>query len=91
MGILDGGHDAAGKIHMVVLEQDHVKQADAVVAAAANLHGVLLEQAHAGRGLAGVEHAGLEAFQALGIAGCGRCHATHALHDVEHQALGLQQ
>ena len=76
---------------MVVLEQYHVKQPDAVVTAATNLDGFLLEHAHAGSGLASVENAGLEALEALCIAGCGCCHAAHALHDIEHQALGLQQ
>ena len=74
---------------MIVLEQNHVKQADAVVAATSDLDSFLLENAHAGSGLACVEHSGLKALEALGIAGGGCGHAAHALHDVEHQALGL--
>ena len=41
-GILDGWHDAARKINMVVLQQNHVKQADAVVAAATDFDSLLL-------------------------------------------------
>ena len=91
MAAVDGIDDAAGEVDVVVLEQDHVEQSDAVVAASANLHGLLLEHAHAGGGLAGVEHAGLGALQPLDILVGHGGNAAHALHDVEHESLGLQQ
>ena len=89
--LVDRGHDTASKVHMVVLEQNHVKQADAVVAPAADLHSLLFQHAHARSRLACVQHARLQALKALGIASRGGRHTAHALHDVEHQALGLQQ
>ena len=76
---------------MVVLQQDHVEEAHAVVLAAAELHGHLVQHAHARRGLARVEHAGVQPFEPLDIDGRLGRHAAHALHDVEQDALGLQQ
>ena len=62
MGIFNSGYDAAGKVHMVVLEQNHVKQTDAVVATATDLDGFFLEHAHAGSSLSGVENTGVSAL-----------------------------
>ena len=83
--------DASSKVDVVVLEENHVEQADAVVASATNLHGHLFEDTHAGSGLAGIEHTGAGAFHLLHIAGSHGSNATHALHDVEHEAFGLEQ
>ena len=88
---VDGIGDAASEIHVVVLQQDHVKKTDTVVASASDLHGLLLEHAHAGRRLAGVEHTCLRTLQPLYILVCHRGDTAHALHDVQHQALRLQQ
>ena len=87
---VDGFVDASGKVDVVVLEQNHVEESDAMVASAANLDGLLLEHAQAGGGLAGVEHAGVGAFETLDVAVGGGGDAAHALHDVEHEALGLE-
>ena len=64
-----------------------------MVRAAANLHGFLLQHAHAGRGFAGVQHAGLGSGidESLLIFVCHGGYARHALQDVQHQALGLQE
>ena len=47
--------DAAGKADVVVLDQDRVEEADAVVRRAAGADGVLLERAQRRRRLARVE------------------------------------
>ena len=60
-GAAHGLGDVADEVEVVVLDQDHVGQADAVVRAAPELHGVLLEEAQAGRRLARVEDLGLGA------------------------------
>ena len=91
MAAVDGIHDTASEVHMVILQQNHVKQSDTVVTAAANLHGLLLQHAHARRRLAGVKHAGLRTLQALHIFVRHGGNTTHALHDVQHQTLRLQQ
>ena len=81
----------SGEVHMIVLDQYHVKQSDAVVGASSDLHGLFLKQAHARSGLAGVEHFGVKAFQPFLITGCSGGYAAHALHDIEHGAFSLQQ
>ena len=91
MTAVNGIHDTSGKVHVVVLQQYHIEESDAVVTAAANLHGLLLEHTHARRSLAGIEHTGTSPLQPFHIAGGHRSNATHALHDVQHQALSLQQ
>ena len=62
-----------------------------MVLPAAELHGHLVQHAHAGRGLARVEHPGVEPFELLDVNGRLRRYAAHALHDVQEDPLGLQQ
>ena len=88
---VDGIGDAAGEVDMVVLEQDHVEESDAVVTATADLHGLLLEHTHAWGGLAGIEHTGAGALEALHVSVSHGGDAAHTLHDIEHEALCLQQ
>ena len=52
---LERHRDAAGEADVVVLDEDAVVQAAAMVAAAAGADGVLLERAQRRRGLAGIE------------------------------------
>ena len=52
-GALQHRCDAAGDGDVVVLDQDRIIQAEAMIEAAAAAHGVFLERAKAGRGLAG--------------------------------------
>ena len=87
----NGVFDTASKIDMVVFQQNHVEEPDAVVHPAAYLHGSLLEHAHARGGLAGVEYAGVQTLEPLHIAAGHGGDTAHALHHVEHEALGLQQ
>ena len=93
LGTGDGIVDAAAEVDVVVLEENHVEESDAVVHAAAYAHGLLLQHAHAGSGLAGVEDTGACAGidEGLLIAVGHGGYAGHALQYVEHQALGLQQ
>lgn len=84
----DGLIDAARKVDMVVLEEDHVEEADAVVAASANLDSHLVEKAHARGRLASVDNLGVETLELGDVTrGCG-CDAAHVLHDIENEPLG---
>ena len=83
--------DAATEVDMVVFEENHIKQADAVIGAAANLHRLFFQHAHTGRGFAGVEHAGAGAFESFHVALRHGGDTAHALHDVEHQSLCLKK
>ena len=76
---------------MVVLEDHHVEQPDAVVAAAADADGHLVQHAHARRGFARVDHLCFEPVQFLDVNGRLRRYAAHPLHDVQQDAFGLQQ
>ena len=91
MTAVNSVHYASCKINMVILKQNHVEQSDAMVATTANLNGLLFQHTHARSGLTSVEHAGLGAFQMLYVTVGHSGDATHALHDVQHQALRLQQ
>ena len=88
---VDGLGDASSKVYVVVLEQYHVEQTYAMVGATAYLHGLLLKHTQSGSGLAGVEHACAGALKPLHITVGHGCNAAHSLHDIEHQALSLQQ
>ncbi len=83
--------DAAGKIDMVVFEQNHIEQADTVVHAAANLDRLFLQIAEPRRGLARIEDMATRVFDTTLVAMGGGGNARHALHDVEHGALNLQK
>ena len=76
---------------MVVLQQNHVEEADAVVLSPSYLDSHLLEDAHAGGCLASVEHAGMRTLEALLILMGHGGDAAHALHDVQHQAFRLEK
>ena len=91
MAAVNSIDDAAGKIDVVVLEQNHIEESDAVVTATTNLHGLLLQHAQAWCGLAGVQHTGLGTLQQLHILVGHGGNTTHTLHDIQHQSLGLEQ
>ena len=91
MRTVDRLGDATREIYMVILQENHIEQADTVVHAATDANSLLLDHTHTRSSLAGVEHMGLRAFQLLHILTGGGSDAAHALHDVEHQTLGLQQ
>ena len=88
---VQGAGYAAAEVDVVVLEQNHVEQPDAVVDTAADLHGFFFEHSHTGCGLARVKHTGVGALEPFHIAVGHGGDAAHALHDVEHEAFGLQE
>ena len=88
---LDGIDDAPCEVNMVVLEQNHVEEADTVVAAPANLDRLFFEHTHTRRGLTGIQHTSLGTLETLHIPVRHGSNATHALHDVEHEAFRLEQ
>ena len=60
---LDRGSDVAGQRDVVVLDQDGVVEAKAVIAAAAGADRVFFQRAQSGRGLAGADDARLGALR----------------------------
>ena len=76
---------------MVVLDQNHIEKTDPVILSTTDFDGFFFEQTHAGSGFASVENLGLQSFEFFLIAGCSCCDTAHALHDVKHHALGLEQ
>ena len=62
-----------------------------MVHTAANLDCLLLKHTHTRSGLACVEHVCLCALKTLHILGCHCGNAAHALHNVKHKALCLEQ
>ena len=83
--------DSSGEVHMVVLEQNHVEQADSMVHASAERDRFLLQIAQSGRRLACIEHMATGVLdEALVLMRRSR-YAGHTLHDIEHRTLYLQQ
>ena len=79
------------EVDVVILQQNHIEQSDAMVLASAHLHRHLLQHAHSWCGLASVKDLGMEVGNTVGI-DCGLCgNATHSLHNIEQNALGTQQ
>lgn len=83
--------DAAGKVYVVVFQQNHVEQSDTMVHATADADCLFLHHAHAGGRFSCVKYPGVRAFQPLYVFVCHCSDAAHALHDVQHQAFGLQE
>ena len=88
---VEGGHDATGGDHVVVLDHRHVAEAEPVVDPAAAAHGVLLQRPPAGQRLAGVEDARRRALQRGHPGGGGGGDAGEVRGEVERGALGGQQ
>ena len=82
---------AAGSADVVILQQNAVGQAGAVVAAAADLDCGLLEDTHARRGLARVDEHGLGALEHRGHLMRIGGDTAHALQVVERHALARKQ
>ena len=93
LGTGDGVVNTSAKVDVVVLQQNHVEESDAVVHATTNLHGFLLQHTHARSGLASVEHTSLGACidECLLILVSHRSDAAHTLEDVEHEAFCLKE
>ena len=80
--------DPAGDGDVVVLDQDRVVEAEAVVRAAAGAHGVFLQGAKARRGLARAGDPRLRAGDGVDIAARQRGDAGEMAEEVERHALG---
>ena len=91
LGTGNGLVDTAGEVNMIVFQQNHVEQTDSMVYAATYLHSHLFQNTHARSRLTGIEHTGIRTFQLLGILMGHGSDAAHTLHNVQHQAFGLQQ
>ena len=76
---------------MIVFQQNHVEQSDAMIYTTTNLYSHLLKDTHTGSSLTGIEHTRIRTFQFLSIFMRHGSNATHALHNVQHQAFCLQQ
>ena len=88
-GCFYGLRYAAGKVYMIILDEDHVEEAYAVIFAATDFNCLFFQQTHAGRGFAGVKHLGFQSLQ-LALIACGSGgYSAHPLHDIEHGALRL--
>lgn len=87
----DGLVYAACEVDVVVLEEDHIEETDAVVATTANLDSHLVEETHAGGRLAGIDNLGVETLELGDVARGGGCDAAHVLHDVENEPLGEEK
>ena len=83
--------DAAGKVNVIVLYQNHIVETHTVVGAAAGGHSLLFQYAHTRRCFARVEHTRLRALQLLLIACRKGGYAAHTLHNVEHGTFGGEQ
>ena len=67
---------------MIVLEQNHVKQSDAMIYSATYFYRFFLHHSHARGRFASVKYAGIGSFQFFYVFGGHGCDTTHALHDV---------
>ena len=83
--------DTAREVHVVVLEQNHIKETDAVVHAAADEHCLFLQVTQTWGGLAGVQHVATCTLDERLVAVRRGRYTRHALHDIEHGALNLQE
>ncbi len=91
VGGLDGLGDAAAGGDMVFLDKEGIKQADAVVVAAAAGHSILLRQAQAGQGFAGVEQFHRGALHQVGIVLAAGGHGGQGLEEVQGAAFAAEQ
>ena len=92
-GTLDGGGDGVRLLvaqgsEMVVLDENEIVEADAMIASAPAGDGVFLEAPPAGRGLARVENLGARATNRLDELRGERGDAGEALNKIEGGALG---
>jgi hypothetical protein len=90
-GPADGLGDAPDVAQMIVLDQDHVGEAQAMVRPAAGFNGVFLEEAQAGGRLARVEDLGFGPCYGVDETTRGRGDSREPLEEVESGPLALEQ
>ncbi len=93
LGTADGVVDSTAEVDVVVLEQDHVEEADTMVHTASDAYGFLFQHTHSGGRLAGIQDVCLGAGVDEGLLVFVRHggYTAHALQDVQHQTFGLQK
>ena len=91
MATVDSIVDTTSEVDMVVLEQDHIEETDAMVHTATDLHSLLLQHSETWSSLAGVQDMSLGTLKALHVLSGHGSDTAHTLHDVEHQALCLEE
>ncbi len=79
------------KSDMIILEENHIEETDTMVHTTTYLHSLLLQHTETWSSLTGVEDVSLGTFKALYILSGHGSDTAHTLHDVEHQALCLEQ
>ena len=89
-GLVDRVAYAARGHNVVLLYQNAVKQAEAVIGAAAVHDGLLLEASHQGRRLASVADPRIEAVHRVGVLAGDRCDPRESLHEIERHPLAGQ-
>lgn len=77
------------KSTMVVFEQNHIEKADTVIYTSSYTHRLFFEYAHTRRGLAGIEHPGMQTIETCHVFMGNGSDTAHTLHDIEHGTLGL--
>src|ERR1035437_3132692 len=90
-GALECVAHAAGRRDVVVLDQDGIVEAHAVVHHAPGRGGCLFESTQSGRGLAGIEDLAARTFDGGGVEARGGGHAAEALQEVEGNALAGEE
>ena len=83
--------DTSGKVHMVVFQEDHIKQSDTMVHTSAKHDCFFLQVTQTRRGLTGIKYVAAGVLNEGLVFMRGGRHTRHALHDIEHRALDLQQ
>src|SRR5581483_8669493 len=87
MGALQRRRNASRQRDVVVLDQYAVGQVKPVVLPTSAADGVFVDPAKAGNGFARVQNAGLGAGDGIHKSACVRRHATHALQEIQYDAL----
>ena len=83
--------DATRKVHVIVLEQYHVKQPNTMVHTTSDGNSLFLEVTQTRSRFAGIEHVAFGIGNQTLVLVRGRGDTGHPLHDIEHCALDLQQ
>ncbi len=89
--VFDRLADAAGGRDVVVLDQDRVIEAHAVVCHSARGRGRFFEMAHSGRGLARIEHLALRSFDDRGVFVREGCYSGKALEKIQSHSFAFEQ
>ena len=90
-GCLEGCLDTAGCLDVILLDQDRIEEAGAMIVAAAAAHRVLLGKPQAGDGLARVQNPGGRVRDGRNVGCSGRRGSRQGLQEVERGPFAGQQ